>query len=341
MNLFRMPISSVSIKPAGDGVQLTFGTALERFPSVANGRIAFASQSENVDVWFVSGDTNRGGEFSKPVRLTSDLAEDEFPAFAWKAGKVYYLSSRAGDSSLHELELGTQKTSAVAAAEGPKRRLLVTPDASRLVYSAARTLWAVRPGQPAEQVYKGEEAMEYMVPWGLSASGKQVLLGSRLRGEGKLELLDLGTGRARKLLESWTSQATFSPDGRHFVVLREQAISIFPVNDAPLDAGRDAIMVAKASAGQDLPRWSPDGKRIYFLSSRDGFRCIWMQRLNPATLRPEGEPQAAVHLHGSRVSLMHVPDIGAVGLSVGPHGIVYSAGEATGNIWLATPQEER
>jgi len=63
MNLFRMPISPVSIKPAGDGVQLTFGTALERFPSVANGRIAFASQSENVDVWFVSGDTNSGGEF--------------------------------------------------------------------------------------------------------------------------------------------------------------------------------------------------------------------------------------------------------------------------------------
>ncbi|MGH9656972.1 MAG: TolB family protein, partial [Bryobacteraceae bacterium] len=31
----------------------------------------------------------------------------------------------------------------------------------------------------------------------------------------------------------------------------------------------------------DKPRWSPDGRLIYFSSERDGFRCIWARRIDP------------------------------------------------------------
>jgi Tol biopolymer transport system component len=36
----------------------------------------------------------------------------------------------------------------------------------------------------------------------------------------------------------------------------------------------------------DKPTWSPDGNLLYMVSERDGFRCIWAQRLHPATKRP-------------------------------------------------------
>jgi hypothetical protein len=38
------------------------------------------------------------------------------------------------------------------------------------------------------------------------------------------------------------------------------------------------------------PALSPDGTLVYGSSFRDGSRCIWAQRLNPTTKRPEGAP---------------------------------------------------
>lgn len=32
--------------------------------------------------------------------------------------------------------------------------------------------------------------------------------------------------------------------------------------------------------------WAPDANLVYFLSDRDGFRCIWAQRLEPGAKRP-------------------------------------------------------
>jgi hypothetical protein len=41
--------------------------------------------------------------------------------------------------------------------------------------------------------------------------------------------------------------------------------------------------------------WSPDGATLYFLSLRDGFTCIWRQRLDSGTKQPIGEPAAVQH----------------------------------------------
>jgi Tol biopolymer transport system component len=37
-----------------------------------------------------------------------------------------------------------------------------------------------------------------------------------------------------------------------------------------------------------LGLWSPDGKLIYDISNRDGYPCIWAQRLDAATKRRVG-----------------------------------------------------
>jgi hypothetical protein len=80
--------------------------------------------------------------------------------------------------------------------------------------------------------------------------------------------------------------------------------------------------------------WCPDGKLLYVLSDRDGFRCIWAQRLDPATRRTVGEPFAVFHSHDARISLKNVHDTGWL-MSLGRDGIVFTVGERTGNIWMA------
>jgi len=43
--------------------------------------------------------------------------------------------------------------------------------------------------------------------------------------------------------------------------------------------------------------WSPDGNLLYFISERDGFVCLWAQRLDPATKHPQGAAFPIRHFH--------------------------------------------
>jgi hypothetical protein len=78
-------------------------------------------------------------------------------------------------------------------------------------------------------------------------------------------------------------------------------------------------------------QWSPNGDLLYMTSFRDGFNCIWAQRLDPSAKRPIGEPFAIFHPHSVRMSLN--PDL--VKLSIGRDRMLFDMDERTGNIWMA------
>ena len=40
--------------------------------------------------------------------------------------------------------------------------------------------------------------------------------------------------------------------------------------------------ITSGEFSDDKPRFSPDGNLLYFTSNRDGFVCLWAQRLDPA-----------------------------------------------------------
>jgi hypothetical protein len=83
--------------------------------------------------------------------------------------------------------------------------------------------------------------------------------------------------------------------------------------------------------------WAADGNALYFHSQRDGFRCLWMQRLDPRTKRPLGAPLAVEHFHGVQHSMTTaIPDPGAISISVARNRIVFSLGEMAGNIWMTS-----
>jgi hypothetical protein len=87
----------------------------------------------------------------------------------------------------------------------------------------------------------------------------------------------------------------------------------------------------------DLIRWSPDDNIIYFIANTDGFRCIWGQRLDPASKQLRGEPFAVTHFHQARRSL-RIADTGEIGLAVARDKVVVAEAERTGNVWLTKLQ---
>ena len=78
-----------------------------------------------------------------------------------------------------------------------------------------------------------------------------------------------------------------------------------------------------------------DGNLIYFTSDRDGFRCIWIQRLDEKTRQPVGSPVPLYHFHGARRSLMNV-GLGPLEISLCRDRIVFPMAERSGNIWITS-----
>jgi Tol biopolymer transport system component len=76
------------------------------------------------------------------------------------------------------------------------------------------------------------------------------------------------------------------------------------------------------------PAWSSDGKILYYGSKRDGFFCVWAQRID-GDGKPLGEPFAAFHNHAS-------PDMKLYGITIvkaAPGRLYMMLGEFKGDLW--------
>src|SRR5215467_13198445 len=63
------------------------------------------------------------------------------------------------------------------------------------------------------------------------------------------------------------------------IKLGRSRIFVAPLREAELVPETEWIAIAD-SGWDDKPQWSPVGNTLYFVSQRDGFRCIWAQRLD-------------------------------------------------------------
>lgn len=135
--------------------------------------------------------------------------------------------------------------------------------------------------------------------------------------------------------------AELSPDQRWItfattISARQKPLWIAARRDGKVVDEKDWIRVS--DDGDDRPWWSPDGNLLYMVSLRDGARCIWAQRLNPATKRPVGDAFAVYHLHGARA---RVPStgLGTFGPAILPDGIIFSLEEVSGNVGILERKE--
>jgi eukaryotic-like serine/threonine-protein kinase len=173
---------------------------------------------------------------------------------------------------------------------------------------------------------------------GWSSDGRRLL--SLDDSPSRISVLDLASGQRTVLLQHATyslDEASFSPDDRwvsfNAVTPGRSRIFVAPVRGAGLVPEPEWLAITD-SRWDDKPRWSPDGNVLYFVSERDGFRCIWAQRLNPAAKRPLGPAFSIFHAHEARRSLMNV-GWGDLQISVARDKIVFNMSERSGNIWLA------
>jgi Tol biopolymer transport system component len=350
-NIWRMKVNPQTLKAIAIE-RLTTGTELDsEFSASPEGsKIAFTSELRRVQAWMFPFDAQRGRVTGSGSAVTSPGMEAWNASISRDGRRLAFSAKRSGRWELWEKSLADGRETPIAADDsylrsGPQW----SPDGTRLAYFRMNT--STGGGQVVIwSRSQGEEPITMLSPLGpfvfdWSTDGEW-LLASQANAEGsQAEIWALPAagsavkGKEQKLVASdaktnlW--QSRFSPDGRWIVFEAE-------INQP--NAHKSAIYVTPAAGGErwttitegkhwdDKPRWSPDGRIIYFLSERRGFFNVWGIHFDSVNGRTEGEPFQVTAFDNPRLMVAEVmPD---VGLSLTQNLLIVTVSQVSGSIWV-------
>lgn len=114
--------------------------------------------------------------------------------------------------------------------------------------------------------------------------------------------------------------------------------------------GRDAAAAVAGAAGAssvpehwhrvapelsfvDKPRWSPDGRLLYFIARGAGSRFnVWAVRIAPAKGMPIGAPMQVTRF--DRPDLIISPDVDQAEMSLSADRLVLTMKQMSGSVWV-------
>jgi hypothetical protein len=83
-----------------------------------------------------------------------------------------------------------------------------------------------------------------------------------------------------------------------------------------------------------LGGFQKDGNTVYFTSTRDGYLCIWAQKLHPLTKHPVNAPFVFEHFHNSD-GAWGAQSPGHLDLSVSRDKVMIDLPRVNTDIWMS------
>jgi Tol biopolymer transport system component len=313
-------------------------------------RLAFTSKSVNTRPWLFSFDATSGSIRGDGQALTSPGTTGLEHSLSRDGKKMAFCGIRAGRWELWEKSLVDGREAPIVTDDYFRFYPQWSPDGMQLVYTRTESVtgesqqlmvWSSQSYTEEPLTALSNTDME-VYDWSLD--GKQLLVSQSNSETRQHEVWVLPLAAAphaqavaRKIISDpaydlW--QPHFSPDGGWMVFeavanLPKAAESTLYVMPA---TGGSWIRITDGKHWDDKPRWSPDGKTIYFVSGRGGFFNVWGIRFDPAKIRPIGEPFRVTAFE--RPSLKVPEHIPPVALSLNQDKLVLTMEEVSGSIWV-------
>jgi eukaryotic-like serine/threonine-protein kinase len=342
-SLWAIDVSSDGRRVTGSPRRLTAGVGIDWAPSMIEGAdgltLYYANIDERANLYRLPLSGSRGT--AALDRVTDAAADDRWPSVSADGRTLVFTSNRSAGEGAWLRDLVSGRETPLTAGEAG-RWTTVSPDGQRVVYSAtsqAPFKMVVRAigGGATQPLPDGFAEFAWSWPTG------HVLFGSMNTDVSGLRLVDPGTGKVRLLIadpeKGFYGHGQLSPDGRWASAMEWTSadlarIIILPFRDTPVPPGEWVALTDDQSVEEEHV-WSPQGDAIYFVSERDGNRCVWLRKLDRATKHPAGPIVSVLHLHGARRSMISTANAPAR-IALAANALFFSVQERRGNIWKAT-----
>ena len=312
-------------------------------------KLAFAVRDDRIRLWSFQLDAATGRVVGAGEPITAAAFDAVSPVFSRDGTQLVFGAERGGMQELWRKSIVDGRDTLVVSGDGYRR---VGPvwsyDNSRVMYVRTRRdsasdntaegeIVTVPASGGQEQVLRTAEQVDRLFDW--SADGAWILAAAWPRPGAPYELVllpaDAKSGAERRVLASDSQsnlwKARLSADQRWvvFTVPTEpgaSAVYVVPV------AGGDRVKITSGMSYDDRPRWSPDGRIVYFLSSRSGFFNVWARRFDPERGVALGEPFAVTELNDP--AKMIPPRTVQLGMAISRDRMIVPIAAASGNIWV-------
>jgi Tol biopolymer transport system component len=349
VNIWRTPLLPAGEVTSARPERVTAGSGNEAHPSAArNGRIAFSSTSQNVDIMALTLAANGRSVEGSLRRITEQASREASPSITSSGGLLAFDSNQAGNRDIWIKDLNTGAENMVTAGALREDLPQIAPDGSKVAYRLLennRTSVAIYDFKAGSTRAVCEECTG---PYGWSPQGDTLLL--RLDADTTtISAFDLRTGKLKPLFKHPSFvlyDARFSPDGKWIALhglrsptTRQIFIVPFREEEAPVPEEKmvpveEWIPISDGSGMDRSIAWAPSGDLLYFHSERDRFRCIWAQPLDAVTKQPLGDAFNVAHFHQASRSMV---DAGFI-LAPSRDSLFFALTNLSGNIWMIEPE---
>jgi Tol biopolymer transport system component len=322
------------------GVQrVTFGPGDASQPAAsAGGLVAFVGSTSSQNLWAMPLDTETAVVRGEPRQLTQGAGPNARGMFSSDEAQLAFQAYR-GKWTILVRDMASGRTADLSLPARPFGPVL-SPDGTQVVFpheDGGASVVATQ-GGPLRRLCDDCEPGEW-VP-----DGRSVAAAVRIEGVPRVMSIDVATGQSRPLLggSDVTNRPHFSRDGRWLAFRTTRQTTGSQVFVAPFDSARAAdpstwVSISDARERDARPAgWSPGGRMIYFLSSRDGFRCLYARPWNAPAGRPDGPIQLVRHFHNFRNPSgggASVISTGA-GSAIASGQFVFDYSTTTGDVWM-------
>ncbi|HEX8843577.1 MAG TPA: protein kinase [Pyrinomonadaceae bacterium] len=367
VNIWRVTVEKESLRWIDGPERLTTGTGQDTNISVsADGkRLAFTIITQNTRIWSFPFDAVARQVKGQGQPLTAQGTDAWFLDLSPDGKKLAFVSQSYGMSGqeLRERSLTDGSERVLVRDDNYRYFPRWSPDSTRLAYSRFRAIdpqIASEAGLPPGvdkvgpivilDTHSGTEQLltsqglwlDYMYDW--SPDGKWILGSSNREAPDRWQIYLFPVSAAPHAETErlpvafdpdqnlWTPR--FSPDGRWICYiaqkLKQAGVSVIYV--VPRSGGTP-IRITGEKTWCDWPRWSPDGKIIYFVSNyNSSFLNVWGIRFDPAEGRAVGEPFRVTSFEspGQMIS----PRLGVMEMSLNKNRLALPITDISGSIWM-------
>lgn len=346
VNIYRARISPDGAV-SGPAEAWTAGPGVAMEASISsNGQFAFSRFTWVTNLWQIDLNPASGRPTGSPRRLTNDGVAKFDPSISRDGDRLAWStfagSEGARKNEIHLLDRKTGKEWVPVEVPAGRRSSAfprISPDGTWLSWLGETD------GKPATFVARTSEGPGREVCKGCTVEGF-LPEGNRLFArlpDGTLALLPIEGGAPAPLKLSRVGpvlDSDISPDGGWVAMTIGGAGGTVALRVVPLTTSgppSEGVLVAPPGALLASPRWSRDGRVVYFLSLQDDHLCLWAQPVDWTTKVPTGDPFAVVHAHQNPLRLWGPRN--AFSFAVGRDRLVLNAAEIRGDIYLAKTRD--